>query len=306
MLGIGALRRSDFFSREVRSVSFSRLHPLVNLIYFAAVLGVAMFVEHPLIQLAGLLLSALLAACCVGARALLRRGLMILPVMLFTALLNPLISHQGVTVLFYFPSGNVCTLESVLFGVFAGVRMGTVLFWFVSWNRIITSDKFVYLFGRLIPALALTISMGLRFLPRLLRRFREVSDAQKCLYPQNSRLRHAGRVVSIVVTWALENALDTADSMKSRGYGLPGRSAFSLYRFTARDAASIAILLVCGGAVLAAVLSGALSWLFYPSLQGKNGIGMALGAAFFLLLAGFPLFFEAKEALQWRALKSKT
>lgn len=68
--------------------------------------------------------------------------------------------------------------------------------------------------------------MGLRFVPRLLRRTREVAQAQKLARPAErgwlAGIRRAGRVVSIVVTWALENALDTADSMKSGGYGLPG------------------------------------------------------------------------------------
>ena len=39
------------------------------------------------------------------------------------------------------------------------------------------------------------------------------------------RLKNAITILSIMVTWALENAIETADSMKSRGYGLPGRTA---------------------------------------------------------------------------------
>lgn len=42
---------------------------------------------------------------------------MLLPLMLLAAVVNPLVSHQGVTVLFRFPSGNACTLESVLYGI---------------------------------------------------------------------------------------------------------------------------------------------------------------------------------------------
>ena len=32
------------------------------------------------------------------------------------------------------------------------------------------------------------------------------------------KVRYALNMVSILVTWALENAIETADSMKSRGY----------------------------------------------------------------------------------------
>lgn len=284
---------------------FSKLHPFVELLYFLLVMLFSMFVSHPLVQLAGLAFAALTALVCVGGKRFSRQLLLVVPLMLFTALLNPLITHQGVTILFYFPSGNACTLESVLYGVFAAVRLATVLLWFTSWNAILTSDKVVFLFGRIIPALSLTLSMGLRLIPRLLRRVREVSEAQKCLSPDSKGLRHAGRVISIVITWSLENALDTADSMKSRGYGLPKRTAFSLYRFTPRDGVALVFLLVPGACVLSAALGGALSWQFYPLMQGSAGVWTLLSAAAFVLLAAFPLIFEAKEALQWRISRSE-
>ena len=198
---------------------FARLHPLVDLTFFVLVLAFAMFLSHPAVQLAGLVCAALFALRCTG-RGFGRRMAMLLPLMLLAAVVNPLVSHQGVTVLFRFPSGNACTLESVLYGISAAVRLGTAVLWFMGWNAVMTSDKFVYLFGRILPSLSLTLSMGLRFVPRLLRRTREVAQAQKLARPAErgwlAGIRRAGRVVSIVVTWALENALDTADSMKSR------------------------------------------------------------------------------------------
>ena len=53
------------------------------------------------------------------------------------------------------------------------------------------------------------------------------------------RTKNAMKVFSIMVTWSLESAIETADSMKSRGYGLPGRTAFSIYRFDDRDRAAL-------------------------------------------------------------------
>ena len=154
---------------------FTRLHPLVNLTFFVLVLAFAMFLSHPAVQLAGLVCAALFALRCTG-RGFGRRMAMLLPLMLLAAVVNPLVSHQGVTVLFRFPSGNACTLESVLYGISAAVRLGTAVLWFMGWNAVMTSDKFVYLFGRILPSLSLTLSMGLRFVPRLLRRTRETAD----------------------------------------------------------------------------------------------------------------------------------
>ena len=288
---------------------FARLHPLVDLTFFVLVLAFAMFLSHPAVQLAGLVCAALFALRCTG-RGFGRRMAMLLPLMLLAAVVNPLVSHQGVTVLFRFPSGNACTLESVLYGISAAVRLGTAVLWFMGWNAVMTSDKFVYLFGRILPSLSLTLSMGLRFVPRLLRRTREVAQAQKLARPAArgwlAGIRRAGRVVSIVVTWALENALDTADSMKSRGYGLPKRTAFSLFRFTLRDGICLGILAALGGAVLAGSLTGGLKWWYYPAPGGAAGAQAALWTAAFTLLAAFPLIFDAKEAIQWRASRSRT
>ena len=287
-------------------MGFSRLHPLINLIFFVLVLAFSMFVSHPAALAVSLLFAAALALRCIGGRRLLRQLCFLLPLLLFTALLNPLISQQGATVLFSFPWGARCTLEAVLFGLTAGMRLAAVLLWFAGWNAVLTSDKFVFLFGGVLPSLALTICMGLRLVPHLLRRYRAVSDAQKCLNPGLRGLRHAGRVVSIVVTWALENALDTADSMKSRGYGLPGRSSFSLYRFTLSDALCLTALLLLGAGTAVGAARGAVTWEFYPTLTGANGTGAVLTCLIFAALAAFPLLIDAKEALQWRASRLNT
>ena len=104
-----------------------------------------------------------------------------------------------------------------------------------------TSDKFIYLFGRIIPALSLVLSMALRFVPRFLRQLKVIRNGQKAMGRDVSegtvlnRIKYGLQMVSILVTWALENGIETSDSMRSRGYGLHGRTAFSIYRLTRRD-----------------------------------------------------------------------
>lgn len=281
--------------------AFARRHPSVNFIFFVFVLLLTMLTEHPAIALTSLLCAVCFALYCVGGRRLLRQLRLIVPLMLLAGLLNPLTSHLGETVLFRFPWGSVCTLEAVLYGIFAAIRLASVLFWFVCWNSVITSDKFLYLFGGVFPSLSLTLCMGLRFVPRLLHRMREVSQAQKCLHAEAKGLRHAGRVVSITVTWALESALDTANSMKSRGYGLRGRTAYSPFRFGAEDGIALGWIILLGAAALTGRFCGWFSFTFYPSLHSESGICTVISAACFGLLAAYPLILEGKEALLWRA-----
>ena len=74
-------------------------------------------------------------------------------------------------------AGNSSTLNDGA----SAVMLMAVLNWFSCYHIVMTSDKFMYLFGRVIPATSLVFSMVLRFVPRLKARFHVVSNAQKCV-----------------------------------------------------------------------------------------------------------------------------
>ena len=291
--------------------SFSSYHPLVNFLFFAEVLGFSMFLLHPLCL-------GISLVCAVGYDIYLNgrkavgfclKG--ILPMMVITALLNPLFSHEGRTILTYLPSGNPLTLESILYGLAAAGMLAAVVLWFACFNAVITSDKFVYLFGRIIPALSLVLSMALRFVPRFMAQLKVVTRAQKCIGKDPSqgslihRIRCAGSILSVMLTWALENGIDTADSMKSRGYGLPGRTGFSVYRFDNRDRQALICLLVLGAAVLAGAAFDGLTWRYFPTVKwSTTPLSFGVLAAYTALCA-LPLILNWKEDRKWNALRSK-
>ena len=223
--------------------SFSMCHPLLNFFYFGVVLLFTMFNQHPVflgISYAGAFSYAVLLN---GWRKTLKQGLLLtLPGLLIIALLNPMFNHYGVTMLYYIESsGNWITLEALVYGLVLGAVMFIVIQWFSCYNKVMTSDKFIYLFGRIIPALSLVLSMALRFVPRFLRQLKVIRNGQKAMGRDISegtvlnRIKYGLQMLSILVTWALENAIETSDSMRSRGYGLHGRTAFSIYRLTRRD-----------------------------------------------------------------------
>ena len=221
--------------------TFSSYHPIVNMLYFTLVLCFSMLFTHPVCLGVSLACSFAYSLYLKGEKTLHFSIFYMLPMFIGTALLNPLFNHAGATILAYLPNGNPLTLESILYGVAAATMLLCVINWFSCYNEVMTSDKFVYLFGRIIPALSLILSMALRFVPRFQAQLKIVSNAQKCVGRDISRgslfkrARHGIRILSIMITWALENAIETADSMKSRGYGLKGRSAFSVYIFDKRD-----------------------------------------------------------------------
>ena len=162
--------------------SFSGFHPLNNLIYFALVIGFSLVLNHPLAQGISLVCACVYAISINGRKSITFLLKYALPMVLLTAFINPAFNHEGATVLLYFSNGNPLTLESVLYGISAGVMLVTILLWFTSFNRVMTSDKFIYLFGKIIPALSLVFSMSLRFVPK----FKAQMESVKALASKES------------------------------------------------------------------------------------------------------------------------
>ena len=292
--------------------TFAGFHPSINLLYFVAVIGFAMFFTHP-VCLAISLLCAFSYSIYINGRRVIRFTLIyMLPILILTALLNPAFSHQGGTILTYLPNGNPLTLESILFGFSAAIMLITVIMWFTCFNEVMTSDKFTYLFGRVIPALSLILAMALRFVPRFRAQIKVISNAQKCIGRDVSngnifrKMKHGIKILSILVTWALENAIESADSMKGRGYGLPGRTAFSIFRFDRRDANALIYILTCSAVVIAGAALGAYHFRYYPTVQGQwTGFWTIVVFAAYFALGAFPILMNIKEDIKWKQIKAE-
>lgn len=270
-----------------------------------------MFLMHPA-YLAVSLAGALIYDINLQGRKAVRFAVTgLLPMAVAAALVNPAFNHEGATILTYLPTGNPLTLESMYYGAAAAVMLAGVLLWFTCYNQIMTSDKFVYLFGRIIPALSLVISMALRFVPKFKAQMKTVSEAQKCLGRDSEtggvlrRVGNAVKVFSIMVSWSLENAIETADSMRSRGYGLPGRTAFSIYRFEERDKLALGWLGFCGAYVACGWLAGGTYFRYYPTVKAAPLNPMAVSFwLVYLALTLTPVLINRREDRQWKLLRS--
>lgn len=290
--------------------SFSAYHPLAEFLYFSAVIAFSMFFMHPLCLLISLFCACLYYITLEGSKAKKLIVKFIFPVILITSVMNPLLSHEGQTILFYLPSKNPLTLESVLYGVCAGLMLASVMLWFFCFSAVMTSDKFVYLFSRFSPSLSLMLSMTLRFIPRFKNQFETVSEAQNSLDidEKKSKIQKAKTAVWCfvsVISWSLENAVETADSMKSRGYGTTKRTAYSIYRFEERDKIALCFIISCAVFIVCGAVSGALKWRFYPTVKG------ALTPLSFILFAAYsafcimPVYLNEKEKRLWKRLRSE-
>ena len=294
-----------------RTSAMDRLHPGVSLLFFVCAVGGTLLLDHPLFRL----ISLCGALCCHAVlcpgkalRFLLRGAL---PLCAFAALLNPLFNHRGVHILFYFPWGNPCTGESLLYGVMSACLLLSVLLWFRCYTAVMTSEKGLFLFSRAAPSLTLLLRLCLRFLPAFRRALERTRDAQTGLLgpPKTKReaLRRAFTAFQTRLRAALTNAIAVSDAMRSRGYGLPGRTVYSRFALHERDKLCLPFLLCVALTVCGAYAAGLLRFEYFPAPHGAELTPLALFCALlYSLLCFFPVILQRLEVSKWRTLPSKT
>lgn len=288
--------------------TFSSYHPIVNFIYFCFVIAFTMIFMHPVCLGISLAASLAYSIHLNGIRQVKFNFKYMLPLMLVTAAVNPAFNHSGVTVLTYLPSGNALTLESVIYGIAASVMLINAVNWFSCWNRVITTDKTVYLFGRLAPSLSLVFSMTMRFVPRFGAQLKKVVRSRKGIGRSvtdgtiGQRLKNGITILSIMVTWSLENAVGTADSMKSRGYGLSGRTSFSIFSFDSRDLAALVYIMCCSGAAAVGGILGIIDFQYLPNLYAEQNTAASAVFVLYAALMFMPFVLYISEKRKWKKL----
>ena len=231
--------------------------------------------------------------------------------MILAAVINPLFNHQGITVLSYFPGGNPLTLEAVIYGLAAAVMLAAVICYFSCFNVIMTSDKLNFIFGRIIPSLSLVFSMTLRFVPRFSAQLKNVVNAQKSIgnFSSGGTLKRAKTglsVLSVMTTWALENSIETADSMKSRGYGTGKRTSFFTLKFEKKDLSALIFMLLAAAYVAVGAAKGMTWFEYFPAMKGADfsWYGLSVFAVYFLL-CNLPVIIECWGEVKWKSLRRK-
>lgn len=287
--------------------AFSRFHPAVNFLFFVGAIGFGVVFQHPAYLLTGVVCASIYYLMLKGKKGWKMIAGMI-PVFLAISLINPLFNTYGKTVLFtYF--GRKYTLEALCYGMALGGMFVLMMLWFGCYNVVLTSDKFVALFGSLIPALSLLLVMVLRLIPSFIRKTKQIIGARNSIgkggnegSTKKEKAQSGMTVLSALTDWALEGSIVTADSMRSRGYGSGKRTSFQIYRMRARDWIALALELLLAVIILWTAGTGGTTATFTPRISiPPITWGYAAYWAFLLI----PTVTECKEALQWRILRSR-
>lgn len=314
---------------------FSRYHPVVNLIFYLLVLGTTMFQMS-----VGLVFISLFSAVVYYFMLKKTEGLkycaVVVGIIIVSAIINPLFSHKGGTLLFYLFTGNPVTLESIIYGLISAIIIGAMLLWFSTFNQVMGVERILGAIGKVLPNVSLLITMIMRFIPQYTRHQRKVSMVNKVNkrnYDEKINLlnrektekenviearkrqkkksgidkiidsiKEGSRTFSITTTWALENSIYTADSMKARGFGTGRRTNYSNYKFQKRDYLLMGWLVILWLVVVFSLEKERVYTYYYPFIQVKNNVVVYL---IYGLLCLTPVLINVKEEIRWLILKSR-
>ena len=284
---------------------FHEYNPIAVAVYYLCVTAVTMFTMNPIII--GISLVASILNYALYAKGGVKPHLFSLILFVILAAVNPLVNHNGMTVLFYLNDRPI-TAEAAIYGAVAAGMTVAALYWLRAFSKAMTSDKLLYLFGRLSPKLSLILSMAIRYVELLRVRWRKIQASQRALglYDDGNLIdavRGRARVLSILITWALENGIITAETMDARGYGTGRRTSFKLYHIRMQD---VLIIAVCAAAATIGIVglnAAAIEW--YPMIELKLFEPVSImGYIGFGILAILPVIINTKEAIRWRYLRS--
>ena len=252
-------------------MGFERCHPAVNLIYFAAVVAAMITFQHPVFLAVSFLCAFAYSVKRNGWKALMF-NLCLLPMIAVFALYYSSYTHFGMTVLHQNFVGNNMTLESLVYGIVLGISVAGVCIWFSCVYSVFTTDKVVYLFGKVSPRFSLFLAISLRMIPRIKKEAKRINMAQQGIgrgVNQGNlwqRIRNSIRIFSMLVTWTIDSLTVASESMRSRGSSLRGRKAFSIYRFDNRDRLFVIGLFLCLTLTMMAVLLGQTDMVYDPRI----------------------------------------
>ena len=252
-------------------MKFDSYHPTINFIFFSSVMVFCFMFTQPVFLLIGYVCAFIYSSYLGKAKALVLNIIAFVFIIIY-AFYYSSYNHFGVTNLALNFIGNAITLESIYAGFVEGVHIASGIMWFYCIIKIVSSNKVIYLLGRVWPRLSLFVSIFLRFTPQVAVRWACVNRAQTAIGRGVSqgkllmRIRNVIRVMSIVITWTLESFMESSMSMKSRGYTLRGRTAYSLYRFDNRDRSVVITMFFCLTMIVMAIMLDQTKMLINPHL----------------------------------------
>lgn len=249
---------------------------------------VALSFEHPLLVATVLALAVLAGFAAHAGRHVLRALMWALPFGVAIAVVNALVTRDGLTVVFR--GGAVpglgrldVTAEALAYGGVLGLRAITIIAAAALLTAAVDADDLLRALRRGSLRAGVTAALATRLVPVLARDGRRLADAQRTLTGAPPRLG----VLRAVTAGALDRATDVAATLEVRGFASGGRPQRRRRPVSRHDIAFGFSALALATLALAAGAGGWEAFEAYPRTEaalGPRQLGLAAALAACALL----------------------
>lgn len=285
------------FTYRNRNTFLQKLHPLASIFIIFLYILSFIVVNNPL-YLFLILLSLMLLSYIDGSiKDLFKYGKLMLPFAILIMTLNPLLVRDGSTILYIgkikFPviGSIVITLEAIMYGIFSGIKIICITLAFGFGNLIIHPDRSFGFFSKYLKKSSLLMSMIVKMFPNMMKSYENIREIEKLRgnilvdKKMKNTIKNGGNIVNILFLSSLEDSLDIAESMYSRGYGsCKKRSSYFVERFESKDKILMIILISSFIGLMILGYKGLFNMNFYPRVDNPFKLLSIKGIIFCILL----------------------
>ncbi len=276
-----------------KDTSFTVFHPCVAMIFFALWICFIMGFFHPIYLIISMISSLVLSLIYFGWRKTLKALTWQLPFLIIITIINPLFSSAGTTPLLRI-GDKIIYFEPLLYGLFMGIMLVSMLNVFSCANKAISFEGFTSTMSKKFPSTTLMISIASRLIPSIKKKNATIRDVQKACTCANSNSSSKNvnlRTFTTLMGWCMEDSLTTANSMKISGWSNSRkRSTYCLYRFKRRDFFALTCMFFLAGVCILFIAIEPSNFNFYPTL---SNISFSHSFIFFAAFSALPIILEA-------------
>ncbi|OQB51298.1 MAG: hypothetical protein BWX97_02306 [Firmicutes bacterium ADurb.Bin146] len=257
-------------------------HPFTLFMYYTALFSCIFILKNPLFMLTLFIACCFLAIYYSGMDKFLKSMKWISAIGAVVLILNVLLVHKGTTVMFYLLY-NPVTREAFVYGIYNMLMLMSVMTAFISFNTLLDSSRFLYLFSNILPKTSFVFDMALRYIPLFKKRATDLSAVQSVNSSKKEKtikekIQSYGMHLKALTTWTLEEGMDTALSLKVKNYGSSKKVHYTRYRYTIRDILLLSIFATFTLFIYIAAAIGKTGFSYYPVTDCAlpDGFGLIL------------------------------
>lgn len=166
--------------------------------------------------------------------------IIMLPIAIFTALINIFIVNAGNTVILTIGTKKI-TLEIIIYVIVMSIKLLTILYLFYLLGDMLDTDKALSYLSKKSPKLTLILLLCLKLMPNMQKRLKSLKEVYMVRgIDFNSKSKKEAikanvPVLSILLEDSLEKSFDIAESAYVRGFFSGKRTEYERQKFKAKD-----------------------------------------------------------------------